>query len=119
VVVVTFAVATTFFSGADDLNNATIAISDMSTAASVDKITAMLQSLDGVAAAEVNLEDGSARVKYDPTLITVAAMESEISKLGFSTANFKAESCAPTEQSCDTEKTTMDCCAPAPKRSDT
>jgi len=109
-----------FFSGAEDLNSATIAINGMTCPACAGKITGMLQNLEGVAAAKVSYEKREAQVKFDPTLITAAALESEISKLGFGTANFEARSCAPEQKQCETEKSAgMDCCAPPAKHSDT
>lgn len=119
-VAIVLAAAYVFSPGAEDLSSVTIAISGMSSPAAVDKITGLLQGLEGVATAEVSYKEARARVQYDPTLITVAAMESEISKLGFGTANFEAQSCAPEEKAAATEKAAgADCCAPPAKRSDT
>ncbi len=110
------------FSDSAAVSSAQIAVSGMSCPACADKIQTMLEKLEGVSTAKVSVTEGRAHVEYDPTLITVAAMESEISKLGFGTANFKAKSCAPEEKQCETEKPSgvgTDCCAPPAKRSDT
>lgn len=112
--------AVAFFPGAEDLNSATIAIDGMSCAACAEKITGMLQGLDGVAAAKVDYEKGEAQVKFDAALITLPTMEKEISKLGFGTDNFEAQACDPAQKQCEPKSSaSMDCCAPPPKRSDT
>ena len=108
------------FSGAKEVNSATIAINGMTCPACGEKIAGMLQGLEGVDAAEVSLKTNAAVVKFDPMLITPAALESEISKLGFGTTNFEAQACDPAQKQCETEKSaSMDCCAPPAKRSDT
>lgn len=112
--------AVALFSGAEDLSGATIAIDGMSCPACADKISAMLQGLDGVANAKVDYEKGEAQVKFDAALITLPTMEKEISKLGFGTDNFEAQACDPAQKQCETKGSAgMDCCAPPAKRSDT
>lgn len=120
IVAVIGVVAFTFFFRAEDSNSATIAIEGMTCASCASHIAEMLQNLEGVTFAEVSYEKKHASVKFDPTLITTAAMESEISKLGFSTANFAAPMLPSGQKKCDAEKNAdMDCCAPPTKGSDT
>jgi copper chaperone CopZ len=108
-----------FFFKSESLSSATIRIPGMSCPACVDRVAHMLNALEGVKTAEVSFSEGHARVQYDPTLMTVAAMENAISKLGFGTENFEAQSGAPQKQ-CETNQSSpMDCCAPQDKRSDT
>lgn len=114
------AAAFAFFFKNDALDGVTIPISGMNCPACVDKISRTLRALEGVANVEVSLAEAQARVQYDPTLMTVAAMENAIAKLGFGTKNFKAQSCPPQQQQCETNSSSpTDCCAPQDKRSDT
>ena len=109
-----------FFFRTEELNSATIAIAGMTCSSCAGHIAETLQQLEGVTLAEVSYEKKHAAVKFDPTLITLAAMENEISKLGFSTANFAAKTLPAGQKKCEAENPEgMGCCAPPTKGSDT
>ncbi len=61
----------------------TIKIDGMSCGGCVRKITGLLQALPGVEQAEVSLEAGEARVRFDPAAVTVAAMHEVVDAAGF------------------------------------
>jgi hypothetical protein len=68
----------------------------------------------------VFMKKKQAEVKFDAGRTTIAAVENEISKLGFSTANVAAQTLAPGQKKCEAEKSSgMDCCAPPAKGWDT
>lgn len=60
-----------------------IAVEGMSCGGCVRSVTNILRGLPGVDLAEVSLADKSARVRFDPSGVTVAAMTKAIGEAGF------------------------------------
>ncbi len=65
------------------MSETTIKIGGMSCGGCVRKISGLLQALPGVEQAEVLLEVGEARVRFDPAMVTVAAMRELVDAAGF------------------------------------
>ena len=63
-----------------------IAVGGMSCGGCVRSVTQVLTGMAGVASAEVSLADARATVKYDPALVTPAAMAAAIRDAGFDAA---------------------------------
>lgn len=87
-----------------------IGIEGMSCQNCADKINAALTKLDGIREVAVRLGEGKAYVKYDAAAITVPAMETSITELGYTIGTAGAGSkhdCDDAEASgCCTEKKT-------------
>ena len=60
-----------------------IGVGGMSCQGCVKNVTGVLQALPGVAAVDVSLEAGEARVRHDPAQSDVAALKSAIEDAGF------------------------------------
>ena len=60
----------------------TIKVGGMSCQGCVRNVTGVLQALPGVAAVDVSLEAGEARVRHDPAQSDVAALKSAIEDAG-------------------------------------
>jgi len=60
-----------------------IKVGGMSCQSCVKSVTGVLQALPGVAAVEVSLEAGEARVEFDPAATGVAAMRAAVEDAGF------------------------------------
>jgi len=60
-----------------------IKVGGMSCQSCVKSVTGVLQALPGVAAVEVSLEAGEARVEFDPAATDVAAMRAAVEDAGF------------------------------------
>lgn len=84
-----------------------IGIDGMSCQNCADKINASLSKLDGVKEVDVRLGEGKAYIKYNAAAITIPAIESGITKLGYTigkgSAPVSKEECGDREAS--------DCCA--------
>ena len=65
------------------MENVTIKVGGMSCQGCVKNITGVLTGLAGVAAAEVSLEAGEARVSYDPAQVGLEALKDAIEDAGF------------------------------------
>lgn len=65
------------------MENLIIQIHGMSCQSCVRSVTSALISLPGVQSAEVSLEEGAARVTFDPSMLSVAALKSAIEDAGF------------------------------------
>ena len=61
----------------------TIKVGGMSCQGCVRNVTGVLQALPGVAAVDVSLEAGEARVRHDPAQSDVAALKAAIEDAGF------------------------------------
>ena len=61
-------------------------VTGMSCPACVRHVTAALRGLDGVAAVDVRLEDGTARVTHDPARAPVAALVAAVERAGYAGA---------------------------------
>ena len=60
-----------------------IKVGGMSCQGCVKNVTGVLQALPGVAAVDVSLEAGEARVRHDPAQSDVAALKAAIEDAGF------------------------------------
>jgi copper chaperone len=60
-----------------------LSVAGMSCGGCVHSVTQVLTALPGVAQAEVSLADASARVRFDPAMVTSAAMITAIQDAGF------------------------------------
>lgn len=60
-----------------------IKVGGMSCQGCVKNVTGVLTALEGVAAAEVSLEAGEARVTYDPARVSRDALQGAIEDAGF------------------------------------
>jgi len=89
---------------------AEIDIAGMSCQNCADKIDAALTKLDGIQDVEVRLGENKAFVKYDAAAVTVPAMETSITKLGYKVE--KAGAVVDKEECGDAEAS--DCCAQKP-----
>jgi copper chaperone CopZ len=87
-----------------------IDIAGMSCQNCADKIDAALTKLDGIQDVEVRLSENKAFVKYDAAAVTVPAMETSITKLGYKVGKASAVS---DKEGCDDEAS--DCCAQKPE----
>lgn len=98
-----------FLPGEKSAQSAVITIQGMSCNNCVERISAALNKLDGVAEANVSLKEGLARVNYDPTKIDVPAMEASITKLGYAIGT----ATTPASEQKDKEQcgSIDDCCA--------
>ena len=65
------------------MNEVTITVEGMSCGGCVKNVTGVLQALPGVAAVDVSLEAGEARVRHDPAQSDVAALKAAIEDAGF------------------------------------
>lgn len=65
------------------MENTLIKVGGMSCQGCVKNITGVLSALAGVAAAEVSLEAGEAKVAYDPQVVSRAALLGAIEDAGF------------------------------------
>lgn len=65
------------------MENLTITVGGMSCQSCVRSVTSALTALPGVHSAEVSLEEGVARVSYDPSMLSAAALKSAIEDAGF------------------------------------
>jgi copper chaperone CopZ len=83
-----------------------IDIAGMSCQNCADKIDAALTKLDGIEEVEVRLNENKAFVKYDAAAVTVPAMETSITKLGY---KIDKTGGAAGKEGCDDEAS--DCCA--------
>ena len=61
----------------------TIKVGGMSCQGCVRNVTGVLQALPGVAAVEVSLDAGEARVRHDPAQSDVTALKAAIEDAGF------------------------------------
>lgn len=69
----------------------TMQITGMTCAACSTRIEKVLNKMDGVEQANVNLAVETAKVQFDPNKITVADLESRVEKLGYGVISEKAE----------------------------
>ena len=65
------------------MESSVIKVGGMSCQGCVKNITGVLTALPGVAAAEVSLEDGEARVSFDPQVVARSALIAAIEDAGF------------------------------------
>ncbi len=84
-------------------------IAGMSCQNCADKIDAALTKLDGIEEVEVRLSENKAFVKYDAAAVTVPAMETSITKLGYKVGKTDG---AAGKEGCEDEAS--DCCAQKP-----
>lgn len=68
------------------METTTLKVTGMSCGGCVKSVTNVLQSLPGVAKAEVSLEKGEAKVDYEAGKVTRAAMAQAIADAGFEAA---------------------------------
>ncbi|MDZ7363655.1 MAG: cation transporter [candidate division KSB1 bacterium] len=84
-----------------------IDIAGMSCQNCADKIDAALTKLHGIQDVEVRLSENKAFVKYDAAAVTVPAIETSITRLGYKVG--KTDGAVIDKQGCDEEA--GDCCA--------
>ncbi|MGD9870661.1 MAG: heavy-metal-associated domain-containing protein [Thauera sp.] len=65
------------------MNEVTIKVEGMSCGGCVKNVTGVLTALDGVEAAQVSLEQGSAQVRFDPAKVSVEALRAAVEDAGF------------------------------------
>lgn len=63
----------------------TINVAGMSCGGCVRNVTGVLKAMPGVTDAEVSLDDGTARVVYDPALVSQEQLRQAVSDAGFDT----------------------------------
>jgi copper chaperone len=68
------------------MENSMIKVGGMSCGGCVKNVSAALLALDGVASAEVSLEQGQASVSFDPARVSRPALVQAIEDLGFDAA---------------------------------
>jgi copper chaperone CopZ len=93
---------------------ADIVVNGMSCQNCADKVKTTLHELNGVKEVEVRLENGLARVKYDPALVTVPAMEAGIAKLGYAVGKAGAASTSEKAHDCEGEPAASCCSSKSP-----
>jgi copper chaperone len=64
---------------------ATIKVAGMSCGGCVRNVTGVLKALPGVTDADVSLDDGTARVVFDPALVTQEQLRQAVTDAGFDT----------------------------------
>lgn len=69
--------------GAKAMTEVTIRVAGMSCGGCVRNVTGVLKALSGVDLAEVSLEDGVARVAFDPAQVSVEQLRGAIEAAGF------------------------------------
>lgn len=65
------------------MTEVTIKVSGMSCGGCVRNVTGVLKALPGVTDAEVSLDDGVAKVSYDPGSVTVDDLRQAVTDAGF------------------------------------
>jgi len=65
------------------MESAIIKITGMTCMGCVRSVTNVLQALPGVSRADVSLEQGEARVEYDPVTVSTIALKVAVVKAGF------------------------------------
>lgn len=65
------------------MEEVTIKVEGMSCGGCVRNVTGVLKGLAGVAEADVSLEAGAARVKFDPAQVSVAQLREAVESAGF------------------------------------
>ncbi|HWA12311.1 MAG TPA: heavy-metal-associated domain-containing protein [Burkholderiales bacterium] len=65
------------------METTTLKIGGMTCGGCVRSVTRVLQALPGVARAEVSLENGEARVEFDPARASLAQMKGAIENAGY------------------------------------
>ena len=65
------------------MNEVTIKVEGMSCGGCVKNVTGVLKALPGVADAQVSLAEASATVRYDPAMVSVAALREAVENAGF------------------------------------
>ncbi|MBL8439545.1 MAG: heavy-metal-associated domain-containing protein [Zoogloeaceae bacterium] len=68
------------------MENVVIKLGGMSCGGCVRNVTQVLTQLPGVAAAQVSLEAGEARVEFDPGQVSLAALREAVEGAGFDAA---------------------------------
>ena len=69
------------------MTEVTIKVAGMSCGGCVRNVTGVLKALSGVNLAEVSLEEGEARVAFDPALVSVEQLCDAIEAAGFDSLN--------------------------------
>jgi copper chaperone len=67
------------------METAVLKVAGMTCGGCVRSVTNVLKALPGVAAAEVSLEAGEAKVSFDPALASVAQLKGAIENAGYET----------------------------------
>lgn len=65
------------------MTEVTIKVSGMSCGGCVRNVTGVLKALPGVTDAEVHLDEGAAKVAYDPGVVTVEQLRQAVIDAGF------------------------------------
>lgn len=65
------------------METTTLKVTGMKCGGCVKSVTGVLQGLPGVTRAEVSLDQGEAKVEYDPAQVGVEAMKAAIDDAGF------------------------------------
>lgn len=65
----------------------TLNISGMTCGGCVKSVTRVLEELDGVAKAEVDLATASAKISFDPAKVQVSALTEAVENAGFDVSN--------------------------------
>ncbi|MFM2054846.1 MAG: hypothetical protein RL456_2883 [Pseudomonadota bacterium] len=68
------------------MTDLTLSITGMTCGGCARSVTGVLKALPGVAAVEVSLEQGEARVSYDPAQVTPAQLSAAVEDAGFEVA---------------------------------
>jgi copper chaperone len=68
------------------MENVVIKVGGMSCQGCVKSVTGALTALPGVVAAEVSLEQGEARVTFDPAAVSAAQLRQAVDDAGFDAA---------------------------------
>ncbi len=84
------------------METTTLQVGGMTCAGCAQSVTRVLQTMNGVASAEVSLDRGEAKVTFDPTRVSVAQLKAALEIAGYQTGerlSRKSRSSGPVRRS--------------------